>query len=164
MSDLTRPMDGARTPGSAQRASIAQRRSTRRRAALLAAIALQAWSIVELGSLLLRHTTGPEVYGVLVAALAVGAGAATLVLLAPARRRAVALIGALALWTVVGLGGLAGVAAHAIGTTPEHGPVDPRPRPLLAPLAFTGMGVAGVLTVILGYRAGIGQPRPSGKE
>jgi hypothetical protein len=65
---------------------------------------------------------------------------------------------------VVGLGGLAGVAAHAVGTTPEHGPVDPRPRPLLAPLAFTGMGIVGGMTVVFGYRAGRGRVRPSEKE
>jgi 4-amino-4-deoxy-L-arabinose transferase-like glycosyltransferase len=136
---------------------------TRRRIALVLSFVVLAWSIVELTSLVFRHTTGPELYGVLVAALAVVAGVLNLVALSGQRRRAW-VIAAVVLWALVALGGLAGVGAHLIGPSPEHGPVDLRPRPTLAPLVFTALGAVGGLVVIVGRRAGADRSRTFAEE
>jgi len=126
-------------------------------------IAVLAWAIVELVSLAFRHTTGPEVYGVLVAAIAVAAGVLNMVAL-NSTRAWIWVIVAVVLWVVVALGGIAGVAAHLIGPSAEHGPVDPRPRPTLAPLVFTALGAVGGLIVIVGRRAGVYRSRTPGRE
>ncbi|HEX5014202.1 MAG TPA: hypothetical protein VFV72_08590 [Candidatus Limnocylindrales bacterium] len=112
-----------------------------------------AWSTVEFVSLLTRHTTGAELYGVLVAALAVVAGALTVYLVASTRRRVFATWAVIALWGFIALGGLAGVVAHVVGPVPGHGPVDTRPRPIPAPLIFTVLGAVGGVAVHRGQRA-----------
>src|SRR5262245_56106932 len=113
----------------------------RHRGAIVAAVVVLGWSIVELGSLAVVHTTGAELYGLLVAALAVVGGVATLVLLRSSERRLWVAIPVLVLWAVVALGGLAGVVAHIVGPVAGHGPIDPRPRPTAAPLIFTALGL-----------------------
>ena len=130
---------------------------TRRRVWILTAIVVLGWSIVELVSLLSRHTTGPELYGVLVAALAVAAGVAQFALLRSEQRRLWATVAVLILWGVVALGGLAGTVAHIIGPVPGHGPIDLRPRPIPAPLIFTLLGLAGGAALWFGQRRG-GRP------
>jgi hypothetical protein len=115
-------------------------------------LALLAWSVVELVSLVFRHTTGAELYGVLVAFLAVVAGSLTLYLTRSAAPQTWLMIAVVVLWAVIAIGGLAGVYAHIVGPVPGHGAVDLRPRPLFAPLAFTAMGVVGELVLWLGRR------------
>ena len=139
------------------------RTRSRRQIVLFMSIAVTAWAIVELASLVSRHTTGPELYGVLVALVAVAAGVLDLVALNSSRAW-IWLIVAVVLWAVVALGGLAGVVAHVIGPSAEYGPVDPRPRPTLAPLVFTAIGVVGGLITIVGRRAGVYRPRTPGRE
>lgn len=118
-----------------------------------------AWSITETASLAVVHHTGPELYGVLVAAMAAAAGVANLVLLRSDRANripAVAMVATvvvLAVWSVVALGGIAGMVAHLIGPVAGHGPVDPRPRPVVAPLIFTLLGSFGAVALVLGRRA-----------
>jgi 4-amino-4-deoxy-L-arabinose transferase-like glycosyltransferase len=124
----------------------------RRRLAIATAVVVLGWSIVELASLALVHTTGPELYGLLVAALAVAGGIATLVVLRSRDRRLWATIPVLILWAVVALGGLAGVVAHIVGPVAGHGPVDPRPRPIGAPLIFTALGLVGAAALWFGQR------------
>lgn len=113
-----------------------------------------AWSVVEVVSLLTRHTTGPEVYGILVAVLSAMAGIASLALVASRRKRFVATAAVLVLWVVVALGGIAGTYAHVVGAPPGEGPVDPRPRPVTAPLIFTALGVVGGAALFYGLRVG----------
>jgi 4-amino-4-deoxy-L-arabinose transferase-like glycosyltransferase len=125
---------------------------TRRLIAISAAIVVLAWSLVELINLLAVHTTGPELYGVLVAALAVGAGVLNLILLRSRERKGWATLAVLILWAVVVLGGLAGTAAHIIGPSAGHGPIDPRPRPVAAPLVFTLLGLVGGVALWFGQR------------
>jgi hypothetical protein len=124
----------------------------RRRIAIGAAAVVLGWSIVELASLVVAHTTGAELYGVLVAGLAVTAGIASLVLLRTSDRRLWATIAVLTLWAVVALGGFAGVAAHVVGPVAGHGPVDARPRPIAAPLIFTALGLVGSAALWFGQR------------
>ena len=39
------------------------------------------------------------------------------------------------------------------GVAPEYGPVDPRPRPIAAPLVFTLLGLVGGAALFVGQRA-----------
>jgi hypothetical protein len=110
------------------------------------------WSVIEFGGLLMKHTTGAELYGVLVAFLAVVAGAVSLWLLFARRRHTITTVAVLVLWAVIALGGVAGVVAHVVGPDPAHGPVDPRPRPIGAPLVFTLLGAAGGAALFYGYQ------------
>jgi peptidoglycan/LPS O-acetylase OafA/YrhL len=127
--------------------------ANRRTAALAVSVVVLIWSLVELVNLAFRHTTGPEIYGVLVAALAVLAGALSVVLLLSTRPRMLARMPVVLLWAVVAFGGIAGTVFHATGTGPEAGAVDPRPRPAGARLIFTALGVVGAGALLYGQRS-----------
>jgi hypothetical protein len=131
-----------------------------RRICLYAAVIVLLWSLLEVVSLAVRHTNGAELYGVLVAAVTFGAGAATVALLMSTRPRPWASVAVLVLWVVIALGGLAGVAAHIIGPGVGHGTVDPRPRPVLAPLIFTTLALVGGAALFVGQRANRREPKP----
>ena len=124
-----------------------------RRAALVASVVVFGWSLVELVNLSLNHNTGPEVYGILVAALATGAGVANLVLLRSSRAQVLVIVAVLGVWAVVALGGIAGAVAHIVGAPLGEGPVDLRPRPATAPLVFTFLGLVGGAALLFGQRA-----------
>lgn len=130
-----------------------------RTASLLVMVLVSLWSISELINLSRNHTIGAEKYGVLVAAIAVGAGAISVVLLASTRLlfestrvRALATVLALAVWAFVAIGGMGGTVAHIVGPDPDHGPVDPRPRPIAAPLVFAVLGLVGGIALYVGQR------------
>jgi len=163
MTTLAPPGSTTSPRGPAPRATHDAGARARRNVTVFASLAVLAWAIVELASLVSRHTTGPELYGVLVAALAVVAGIINLAALTSPRAR-LWLIVAVVLWAIVALGGLAGVVAHVVGPSAEYGPVDPRPRPSLAPLVFTAIGAVGGLVAILGRRAGAYRSRTPGEE
>jgi len=127
--------------------TIAERRP------LIMSVAVLAWSVKYTVSLGLTHTTGPEVYGVMTAALAVGAAVANLVLLRSGRMPVLVVGGLLALWVLIAVAGLAGTIAHIVGPVAGHGPVDLRPRPIPAPLVFTLLGAVGGTALFLGRRA-----------
>jgi hypothetical protein len=127
----------------------------RRWISLALAIVALVGSVVELVTLVSKHTLGAEVYGVLVAVLALLAGVFTLSLLVPVRRRVAASVGVLVLWTIVAFGGIAGAYYHAVGVDPKYSPVDPRPRPAAAPLIFTALAVAGGVGLFYGQRLGL---------
>jgi hypothetical protein len=136
-----------------------QRTSARSAAALVVAVLVLAWSIKELIGLLLVHTTGPEIYGVLVATLAAVSGFLSVVLLWTARPPRWATWAVVALWAVVAVGGMAGTLAHVIGPVAGHGPVDLRPRPVAAPLIFTALGLLGGGALLYGQRVRAGRLR-----
>jgi hypothetical protein len=115
-------------------------------------LALLAWSVVEVVGLAGRHTTGPQLYGVLVAGLAVVAASLALFGVRSTSRQAWFAIAVAVVWVIVAIGGVAGVVAHVVGPLPGEGPVDSRPRPALAPLAFTAMGVVGELVLWIWWR------------
>jgi 4-amino-4-deoxy-L-arabinose transferase-like glycosyltransferase len=126
---------------------------TARRAALVVSSVVLIWSFVELVSLSVRHTTGPELYGVLTAFLATAAGLANVVLLRLPRANGIVVVAVIVVWAVVALGGIAGTVAHIVGPPIGEGPVDPRPRPIPAPLVFTLLGLVGGAALFLGQRA-----------
>lgn len=154
MSSIAERTDAAVADRAAATSSSTEARDrTIRRLSLIVSIVVLGWSTVELVNLGLTHTTGPELYGVLVAALATGAGAANLWLLRGPRANWLVVIGVLVLWAVIALGGLAGTVAHIVGPVADHGPVDLRPRPVAAPLVFTLLGVAGAAALFVGRRS-----------
>jgi hypothetical protein len=124
----------------------------RRRICVAAALVVLGWSVAELVGLVAAHTTGPELYGVLVAVLAVGAGVLELIVLRSSDRRLWQTAAVLTLWAIVALGGVAGMVAHIIGPVAGHGPIDPRPRPIAAPLVFTVLGLVGGAALWFGQR------------
>ncbi len=124
----------------------------RRMAALAVLVVVFLWALVELVSLAFRHTTGPEIYGVYVAGLAVVAGALSVLVLRSGQQRLLVTAAIVVLWAVVALGGVAGTWFHATGTGPEAGPVDPRPRPQGAPLIFSALGLVGGSALVYGQR------------
>lgn len=149
---------------SAHSASADARDRTIRRAALAASFVVFGWSLVELVNLSLTHTTGPELYGVLAAALATGAGVANLALLRSPRAQVLVILAVLVVWAVVAVGGIAGTVAHIVGPPIGEGPVDPRPRPIAAPLIFTLLGLIGGAALLFGQRAALRSLRNPWKE
>ncbi len=138
----------------AQRPSIAAiLRSVAERRSLFMSVAVLGWSTKYFVALAIDHNTGAELYGVLVAALSIGAAVANLALLRSPRVQLIATTALFALWAVIALGGVAGTVAHIVGPVPGHGPMDLRPRPTAAPLIFTVLGSVGGLALFLGQRA-----------
>jgi hypothetical protein len=119
---------------------------------LMLSVAVTGWSVKYVIDLALVHTTGPELYGVAVAAVSVAAGALNLALLARPRIPLWAVAAVVSIWALVALGGVGGTIAHIVGPVAGHGPVDPRPRPIAAPLIFTLLGLAGSFALTRGYR------------
>jgi hypothetical protein len=126
--------------------------TNRRTAALAVEAVVFIYALVEVASLAVRHTTGPEIYGVVVALLAAVAGGVSVALLASRKRWLIATALVVVLWIIVGLGGIAGAVVHATGTGPEAGVVDSRPRPQGAPLIFTALAVVGGGVLVYGKR------------
>lgn len=112
-----------------------------------------ALSVAEFINLAGRHTVGLESYGLLVAGIAVAAGIFSLGLVVTSQRRLIATAAVLVLWAIVALGGIAGAYYHMVGVSPDHGPVDPRPRPVPAPLIFTVLAVVGGSALLMGHGA-----------
>lgn len=145
-------------------ASTQARGRTRHRAALVVSFVVLGWSLIELLNLARVHTTGPELYGLLVAALSVGAAGLSVLLLRSDERRLWYVLPLVGLWVVVALGGIAGSVAHIVGPVAGHGPVDPRPRPVAAPLIFTFLGLVGGAALWIGQRAGSARAENIRKE
>jgi hypothetical protein len=133
--------------------TIAERRP------LIMSVVVLGWSIKYTISLGLGHTTGPEAYGVLTAALSTGAALANLALLRSSRLSTLVVGAVLVLWAIVALGGLAGTIAHIVGPVAGHGPVDLRPRPIPAPLVFTVLGSVGATALFIARRAAVRRAR-----
>jgi hypothetical protein len=123
-----------------------------------------ALSVAEFINLSGRHMVGAASYGRLVAGVAVAAGIVSLGLVLSRQRRLVATAAVLILWAIVALGGVAGTYYHIVGVAPEYGPVDPRPRPIVAPLVFTLLGSVGGTALFFGQRAAIRRARNHGEE
>jgi hypothetical protein len=131
---------------------------------LIMSVVVLGWSIKYTVSLGLTHTTGPEMYGLLTAVLAVCAAVANLAVLRSRRMRLVVIVPILALWALVALAGIAGTIAHIVGPVAGHGPIDLRPRPIPAPLAFTLLGAVGGTALLLGRRMAVRRTRTNEEE
>jgi hypothetical protein len=131
---------------------------------LIMSIVVLGWSIKYTISLGLTHTTGPEMYGVLTAVLAVGAAVANLAVLRSGRLHLLVIVPIVALWALIALAGLAGTMAHIVGPVPDHGPIDLRPRPIAAPLVFTLLAAVGGSALLLGRRMAVRRALTHEKE
>jgi hypothetical protein len=147
-----------------QASEVSIRARTRRLTLFVTTGLVLALSIAEFINLSGRHTVGAESYGLLVAGVAVAAGVFSLGLVLSSQRRVIAASAVLVLWAIVALGGLAGTYYHMVGVAPEYGPVDPRTRPIAAPLIFTLLGTVGATALFFGQRAAIRRAHNPGEE
>jgi hypothetical protein len=113
-------------------------------------------SLVLLGDLLLvNHATGKEILGPVTAVSAVVVGVLSLAYLVLRARSRVARLLLYALWATVAFLGLLGFSSHRAPVTADS--VDQRQRPPLAPLVFTGIGIAGAMALRYGIKAPKGE-------
>jgi hypothetical protein len=120
--------------------------------------ALKVTAAITLGSLalladliLVGHTKGEEIWGVLVAASSVLVGTLSFVYLATSRRSRAARIGIILLWGTVAFFGYGGYNDHRL-PRPADTISDQRTRPPLAPLTFTAFGIAGAIALHKGSK------------
>jgi peptidoglycan/LPS O-acetylase OafA/YrhL len=124
---------------------------TSRRRALLVISAVTLGCLGLLGDLLLvGHTRGEEIWGVATALIGALVGVLSLAFLIRRSRNRVARIGLVALWLTVAFFGFGGYNSHRLPL--PDGMSEERPRPPLAPLIFTGFGIAGALAVRSGSK------------
>jgi hypothetical protein len=140
------------------------RRTFTERRPLIMSIVVLGWSVKYTVTLALTHNAGAEVYGVLTAAVSTVAAIANLALLRSPRRPVVAIAAILVLWGLVAIAGIGGTIAHIVGPVPGHGPMDLRPRPVVAPLVFTLLAVVGGSALMLGQRMHMRRAQAFGKE
>jgi hypothetical protein len=101
--------------------------------------------------LLVGHTTGGQIWGLVTAATATLTGVLSLAFLAHRGRSRAARIGLFALWLTVAFLGFGGYNDHRL-SRPADKVMDQRQRPPLAPLVFTGMGIAGAVVLRSGTK------------
>lgn len=147
-----------------QQRDFSLRARAERYAPFVAVALVLALSVAEFINLSGRHTVGAETYGLLVAGLAVAAGILSLGLTLSPQKRGIFIAAVLVLWAIVALGGIAGTYYHIVGVAPEYSPIDPRPRPVLAPLVFTLYGIVGGSALFFGWRAANRRARNQGEE
>src|SRR5512140_3192508 len=122
-------------------------RSRAHRRALMVTAAITVGSLGLFVDLLLAgHTVGEEVWGPVTAIAAAATGLLSLAYLATGRRSRVARIVLYALWGMVAFFGIGGYNDHRL-PRPADTISDQRARPPLAPLVFTGLGVAGAVVL-----------------
>ena len=136
-------------PGGATLAPVepgaARARSRRGALVVTAGIALGSFALLA-DLLLVGHTVGEEIWGPVTAALGTVIGILSLAYLAVGGRRRAARLGLYALWILVGFFGFGGYNDHRL-PRPADTITDQRERPPLAPLAFTGLAIAGAIAL-----------------
>jgi hypothetical protein len=150
MSTLIQPTDRV-SAGPAVAATPAAARDRARQRAMWVTTGITLFSIGLLADLLLvAHTSGEEIWGPITAALAALAGALSLAVLYIRGRNRAARYALIAVWLTVAFFGFGGYNSHRLPL--PDGTVDSRPRPPLAPLVFTGMGIAGAAVLRSGTK------------
>jgi hypothetical protein len=125
---------------------VRHRLGTSRARALLVISVVTLGCLGLLGDLLLvGHTNGEEIWGVATALIGALVGVLSLTFLLRRSRSRVARIGLVALWLTIAFFGFGGYNSHRLPL--PDGMSEGRPRPPLAPLIFTGFGIAGALAV-----------------
>ena len=129
----------------------ARERGQRRGRAMIATTMLAIGSSALLVDLLLvGHTNGEQIWGPVTAALAAAVAAMSLGYLGLRMRSRFGRLVLIALWLLVAFFGFGGYNGHRAAIAPDS--VDPRPRPPLAPLVFTGFGLAGAFSLRYGAK------------
>jgi hypothetical protein len=95
--------------------------------------------------LLVGHTSGEELWGPITAVATAVVGSLSLVFLAARGHNRAVRIGLIAGWLTIAFFGFGGYNSHRLPL--PDGTVDSRPRPPLAPLIFTGMGIVGAFSL-----------------
>jgi hypothetical protein len=126
----TKPIGPAVAPDRRRRAKVAT-----------AVISLVSLSLL-VDLLLVNHTTGEEVWGPITAGAAALTSALSLAYITHRGRSRVARFALYALWGMVAFFGFGGYNDHRLPRAADT-ISDQRQRPPLAPLAFTGLGIAG---------------------
>ncbi len=149
MSSTTRTVPAAM--GVTVTRSDAVRAHARRRAQMVTAgITLGSFALfVDL--LLAGHTMGEEIWGPVTALAGAVVGLLSLAYLAMRGRSRIARIGLYSLWVLVAFFGFGGYNDHRL-PRPVDTITDQRERPPLAPLAFTGLAIAGVVALRSGSK------------
>lgn len=103
---------------------------------------------------LIGHTTGEKIWGPVLAAGSTLVGLSSLAYLATAGRNRVARVVLILLWATVAFFGYGGYQDHRLaGRSDVDGATDQRTPPPLAPLVFTGFGLAGGAALYIGSKA-----------
>lgn len=132
-------------------------RDRSRRRAMYATAAIALGSLALLVDLLLaNHTTGEEIWGPVTAASGSAVGVLSLAYLAVRGRSRAARFALYALWLTVAFFGYGGYNDHRL-PRPADTITDQRQRPPLAPLVFTGLGIAGAVVLRSGSKTPKGQ-------
>jgi hypothetical protein len=129
----------------------ATRDRARRRATIVTAAIAVASAYLFADLLLVRHTVGEEIWGPMTAAFAALTAGLSLVFLAVRGRNRAARIALFGLWLAVAAFGFGGYNDHRL-PRPADTVTDQRQRPPLAPLVFTGMGIAGAVVLRSGTK------------
>ncbi len=123
------------------------------RRALTVTAALTLGSLLVLIDLLLvGHTTGEKIWGPVVAASGTLVGLLSLVYLATAGRNRMARVVLILLWAMVAFFGYGGYNDHRLAGRADTASGHRTPPPL-APLVFTGFGLAGGAALYTGSKA-----------
>lgn len=150
MSTLTQPATGVpvgrAVPATPEATADRARRRAMRVTAFLTILAVGLLADL----LLVGHTNGEEIWGPITAGLAALTGALSLAYLAQRGRNRAARYAVIALWLTVAFFGVGGYNSHRLPL--PDGTVDSRPRPPLAPLVFTGIGIAGAVVLRSGTK------------
>jgi hypothetical protein len=100
--------------------------------------------------LVVGHTSGEEIWGLVTAAGAAVVGALSYAYLAVGARSFAGRLALYALWATVAFFGFGGYNSHRLPV--PAGTVEERERPPLAPLVFTVIGVAGAVSLRSGAK------------
>ena len=151
MSSLTQAAPATAGTTLAPPRSVETRARARRRALMVTAgIAVGSFALfVDL--LLVGHTVGEEIWGPVTAIAGTVVGFLGLAYLAKGGRSRVARMGLYALWGMVAFFGFGGYNDHRL-PRPADTITDQRERPPLAPLAFTGLAIAGAFALRSGSK------------
>ena len=124
--------------------------SSRRRAVFVVGVVTLGCLALLLDLLAVGHTSGDEIWGPITALTGVLIGVLSLIHLVTGSRSRAARIALLILWLMVAFFGFGGYNSHRLALA--QGVSDPRPRPPLAPLIFTGLGIAGAIALRSGSK------------
>ena len=151
MSTPTRAAPATAGAGLTPTTSGATRGRARRRATYATAgVSIASFALL-VDLLLVGHTTGEEIWGPLTAASGTAVGMLSLAYLAVGGRNRAARFLLYGLWVMVAFFGFGGYNDHRLPRTADT-ITDQRERPPLAPLVFTGLGIAGAVVLRYGSK------------
>lgn len=156
MSSSTRAAPAtAGTPLAPARPAAPRSRARRRALIVTAGITVGSFALL-VDLLLVGHTVGEELWGPVTALSATATGLLSLGYLATGGRSRVARFVLYALWGMVAFFGYGGYNDHRL-PRPADTITDQRERPPLAPLVFTGLGIAGAVFLRSGSKTSKGE-------